>query len=136
MEALLQAITKVWNGDLLRAFVRYRDLQARARQRFGLPSSATAEILPPDDDFVVCFAAPRASVEVDAGAVYLYADGRRWTFDESIAELLSVLVAGEPVHVQELYARFDAFEPQDVRLLLADLRAAGLVYSRPASSLS
>lgn len=134
MDGLLQNITKLWNGDLLRAFVRYRDLQARGRQRFGLPASATSVLLPADDDFLVGFAAPRASVEVDSGSVYLYADGRRWTFDESVAELLAVLVSGEPVHVQTLYSRFRMFQRKDIRLLLEDLRAAGLLYASSPSS--
>ncbi|GLI00857.1 cupin domain-containing protein [Phytohabitans aurantiacus] len=133
MDDLLQAITKIWDADLLRSFVQYRDLQARGRQHFGLPASATGDLLPPGDDFLVCFAAPRASIKTASGAVHLYADGRRWTFDESIADLLGVLVSGDPIHIQEVYRRFDAFQPADLRMLLEDLRAAGLVYAKSPS---
>jgi ribosomal protein L16 Arg81 hydroxylase len=136
MAGLLEAITGVWNDDLLREFVRYRDLQARARQRFGLPTSATAtataSTLPTDDDFLVHFAAPRAYVEVDADAVRLHADGRRWTFRESVAGLLEILVAGETPHIREIYDRYvGTICRADIRILLEDLQAAGLVYCTP-----
>ncbi|MGI5214710.1 cupin domain-containing protein [Plantactinospora sp. CA-290183] len=135
MDGLLGTITKIWNPDLLRSFLQYRDLQARARQRFGFPAAATPAILPAGDDVLVRFAAPRASIESAPGAVRLHADGRRWVFDDAVTGLLQDLLSGDALSIGELSGRHDGtLDREDLRILLEDLHAAGLLHWVPSAA--
>jgi ribosomal protein L16 Arg81 hydroxylase len=127
--ALRALLTAAWTDDLVEQFLADRDATARPRPRFGLPWSATAAVLPPDDDVQVRLVTPRALLErTPEGVVELRAAGRQWTFAAPAWPLLAALAGGEPRTIKELVTLPGmGLERDTARAFLAELATQGLL---------
>ncbi|MGW4527317.1 cupin domain-containing protein [Amycolatopsis sp. NPDC004378] len=126
-EALRRRLAELVEGDLVDRFLADRDAQAPAQTRIGLPWAATAELLPPDDDFDVRLLAPRAALVDGEGTVALVAAGHRLVFAAAARPILAALLTGGPQPFKVLADAAAGVDRATVRALLGELVTQGLV---------
>lgn len=126
-EALRRRLAELTAGDLVDRFLADRDAQAPAQTRVGLPWAATAELLPPDDDFEVRLLAPRAALVDGEGTVALVAAGKRLVFAPAARPVLAALLGGGPVPFKVLADAADGVDRPTARALLGELVTQGLL---------
>lgn len=126
-EALRRRLAELTEGDLVDRFLADRDAQAPAHTRVGLPWAATAELLPPDDDFEVRLLAPRAALVDGEGTVALVADGKRLVFAAAARPVLAALLDARPQPVKVLADAVPGLDRATLRALLGELVTQGLL---------
>jgi ribosomal protein L16 Arg81 hydroxylase len=127
-EALRRRLAELTAGDdLVDRFLADRDAQAPAQTRVGLPWAATAELLPPDDDFEVRLLAPRAALVDGEGTVALVGAGKRLVFAAPARPVLAALLGGTPQPFKVLADAAPGVDRATVRALLGELVTQGLV---------
>lgn len=126
-EALRRRLAELSTGDVVGRFLADRDAQAPAHTRIGLPWAATAELLPPDDDFEVRLLAPRAALVDGEGTVALLAAGKRLVFAAPARPILAALLGGGPQPFKLLADAAPGVDRATVRALLGELVTQGLV---------
>lgn len=126
-EAVRRRLAELTAGDLVDRFLADRDAQAPAQTRVGLPWAATAELLPPDDDFDVRLLAPRAALVDGDGTVALVAAGKRLVFATPARPVLAALLGGVPQPFKVLADAAPGVDRATVRALLGELVTQGLV---------
>lgn len=124
---LRSRLAELTGDDLVDRFLADRDAQAPAQTRVGLPWSATAELLPPDDDFEVRLLAPRAALVDGEGTVALVGAGKRLVFAPAARPVLVALLGGRPQPFKELADAAVGVDRPTVRALLGELVTQGLV---------
>jgi ribosomal protein L16 Arg81 hydroxylase len=123
-------INELTDNEVVDRFLSDRDAQAPAHSRPGLPWSATAELLPPEDDVEVWLLTPRAVLTRGAGTVVLAADGRRLVFAEAAAPVLETLLDGLPHPISDLLTAASSLDRVTVRALLGELVEQGVLAPR------
>jgi len=127
-EALRRRLAELTAGDdLVDRFLADRDAQAPAQTRVGLPWAATAELLPPDEDFEVRLLAPRAALADGEGTVALVGAGKRLVFAAPARPVLTALLGGTPQPFKVLADAAPGVDRATVRALLGELVTQGLV---------
>jgi cupin superfamily protein len=127
-EALRRRLAELTAGDdLVDRFLADRDAQAPAQTRVGLPWAATAELLPPDEDFEVRLLAPRAALADGEGTVALVGAGKRLVFAAPARPVLAALLGGTPQPFKVLADAAPGVDRATVRALLGELVTQGLV---------
>lgn len=111
-------------------FLTDRDVQAPAHPRPGLPWSATADLLPADDDVEVRMLTPRAVLTREGNHVVLAGSGRRLVFAEPALPVLTALLPGSPLPIKDLVAASPSLDRGTVRALLGELLVQGLIAAR------
>ncbi|MEV7040764.1 cupin domain-containing protein [Amycolatopsis sp. NPDC051061] len=126
-EALRRRLAELATEDVVDRFLADRDAQAPAHTRIGLPWAATAELLPPDDDFEVRLLAPRAALVDGEGTVTLLGAGKRLVFAAPARPVLAALLGGAPQPFKVLADAVPGVDRATVRALLGELVTQGLV---------
>ncbi|HEX5727273.1 MAG TPA: cupin domain-containing protein [Longimicrobiaceae bacterium] len=131
LERMREDFLAQWTPDLLERFYAHLEAKAKPRPALGLPWSATAERIPPDDDHLVWLLVPgepELTPLPEEGRVQLVANGRRFRFGASAQEVLEVLAARRPVSIAEVVRTVAGRVDRDtVRRLLAKLVEHGLL---------
>jgi ribosomal protein L16 Arg81 hydroxylase len=128
--ALRAGLLRLLDDDTVDRFLTDRDVQAPTHPRPGLPWSATADLLPADDNIEVRLLAPRAVLTREEGAVVLAAGGRRLTFAEAAEPVLAALLPGLPRSISDLVGAVPSLDRGTVRSLLGELIEQGLIGAR------
>ena len=125
-----ERIVELLGDDIVDRFLADRDAQAPAHPRFGLPWTATSDLLPASDQAEVRFLAPRAVIDEDETSITIAAGGKRLRFAAVARLVLNELVDGQPRSVDSLVkAAQPGLDRSTVRALLGELIAYGLVTS-------
>jgi hypothetical protein len=111
-------------------FLTDRDVQAPAHPRPGLPWSATADLLPADDDVEVRLLTPRAVLTREGSRVVFAGNGKRLVFAEPALPVLTALLPGSPRPIRDLVAASPSLDRATVRALLGELLEQGLIAPR------
>ncbi|MGI9105500.1 MAG: cupin domain-containing protein [Pyrinomonadaceae bacterium] len=130
LKRLEEALLAQWNEQLLTPYERELDALAEPRARLSLPWSATAQLLPPDDNgCFVRLTAPRPlDLQIADGVVEFACLKKRWRFSVAALSVLRPLADGGALSVAQLCegAR-GRLEAQIVRALLGELLQHGLI---------
>lgn len=130
LRMLRKALGEHLDGDgLLHRFFDAQDATAPVRPAFSLPHAATPERLPPGDDLVVSWLAPRAVLSAGDGPVRLAADGSRWEFAPASQAVLAALAQDREVRLDDLVelGAQRGLDRQTVRAFVGELLTMGLV---------
>jgi ribosomal protein L16 Arg81 hydroxylase len=116
---------------LLLKFSDALNAMAEPRPAYGLPWSATPDILPESDNCLVSVVAPRGmQVQQLPGTqtVQLEFYGKQFKFNDVTAPLFNYLSERAPISLLEFYRRFcDEFNQQQLRDFVSDLVKHGIV---------
>jgi Cupin superfamily protein len=119
-----------WQANLLERYFNEQDAQAEPRAQLSLPWSATAQLLPPDQNARVRLVAPRPlDLQVAEGIVEFCCQKKRWRFAADALLVLKPLAdARTASSISELCeAAKDRLDAQTVRAFLGELLRHGLV---------
>jgi hypothetical protein len=122
--------------NLLSKFINQLNAMAEPRPAFGLPWSATVDVLPEYEDWVVTVLAPRGlEVERDEGTnVKVTFLGKELTFNEITAPLFECLREDVSMTLSDFYRKFEGeFQREQLVDFLSDLVKHGvIVLSEPS----
>jgi len=124
---LRERLVRLLDDEAVTRFLADRDGRALGFARLGLPWSATAELLPADDDATVRLLAPRAVLSRDGETVVLVADGKRLTFVGAAEPVLAALLPGRPASIRELLAAAPGLDRGALKVLLIELLTQGVL---------
>ncbi|GGP62774.1 cupin domain-containing protein [Saccharothrix coeruleofusca] len=126
--ALREKLLAMLDDGVVERFLDDRDAQAPAIPHAGLPWTATAALLPPDDEAEVRLLVPRAVLRVEGDRVSLSAAGKRLVFASAAAPVLEALLSAPHHSVKSLVeAGLPTLDRATTRALLAELAAQGLL---------
>jgi ribosomal protein L16 Arg81 hydroxylase len=130
---LRDRLVRLLDDGVVDRFLVDRDVQAPAHPRPGLPWSATADLLPGDDDIddiEVRLLTPRAVLTREEGTVVLAASGKRLLFAEAAEPVLRALLPGVPRPIADLVAVAPSLDRATIRALLGELLQQGFIAPR------
>lgn len=126
-ERLRAAISEAWQPGLLTEYMEHLDSVSRTRPSFGLPWSATDEVIPGYDNVHVHWTSSRlAAMDESEGVIVVPALGRKWRFAAAAGPILDRLIHTVDCTSQELEG-ISGLDRSVVRSFLRELAASGLV---------
>jgi len=129
--AIRESIREVFEAPgLLLRFQQHSSEVAGERPYFGLPSTATADVLPTSEESIMTLASARG-LDLrtrDDGAVDVTFNGKLLTFAGAAKPLLSFLSDQLPVSIAVFYQQFaDQYERDTLRQFLTEMAKHGVI---------
>ncbi len=126
-DRLKAAMFDAWHPSLVMEYMEHLDKVSRTRPSFGLPWSATDEVIPRHESVHVHWTGSRlVALEENDGVLVLPALGRRWRFAPAARPILEQLIQNVDCSSEELEDISD-LDRGVVREFLRELAASGLV---------
>jgi len=129
LTALRAAISEICSEpNLLETFRHTMNGTARTRCMFGLPETATPQILPDSDSFVIALTTSRPPIVELSETVDVSLGGKVFHYDAATRPLFDVLAKCEGRSVAAFRAELsDAYTTEQVTAFLADLVRHGII---------
>src|SRR5216684_1305107 len=105
LQRLREAWARSWASSILDEYFAWLDTQARSRPHFGLPWTATPNVLPPEDEgWSVKWLVPRPLEQKAAsdGTIVVRGNGKEATFAAAAAPVLEALRSNGPCSFETL----------------------------------
>jgi len=126
-DRLKAAIVDAWHPALVMEYMEHLDTVSRVRPSFGLPWSATDEVIPRHESVQVHWTGSRVTgLEEKDGVIVLPILGRRWRFAAAARPILDRLIQSFDCTSEEL-EDISGLDRDVVRAFLRELAASGLV---------
>jgi hypothetical protein len=130
-ERLRQVVSSTWHPELIEEYMVDVDAHSTARPHFGLPWSATGDVLPFANWRVQWSGNRPVQIEASGDEIAMAAFGRRWRFAVAARPLLELLVSGRECTEADLESVANGFlSSRVVREFVRELAANGLVIVR------
>jgi hypothetical protein len=127
-ERVRQALLSSWHPGLIGEYMAHLDAHSAARPHFGLPWSATDDVLPPGTWRAQWSGNRPVNIEATGDELTLPAFGRRWKFAAAARPLLELLVSGRECTEDDFRtAANGSLSSGVVREFVRELAANGLV---------
>jgi Cupin superfamily protein len=127
-ERVRHTLLSSWHPGLMGEYMAHLDAHSAARTHFGLPWSATDDVLPPGTWRAQWSGHRRAKIEAIGDELTLTAFGRRWKFVAAARPLLDLVVSGRECTEDDFRkAANGSLTSRVVREFIRELAANGLV---------